>query len=254
MILLLGGTSSTSPLALGLARAGYRVLVSKATDVPLEVGDHAGIETRWGPLDEEGLAALVAARQIRAIVDATHPYASLIRATAARVARAMAVPYLSFSRGSAVAPDDSSVQWVADHAAAAAAAFVPRRPVLLTTGARHLAPYVEESRRTGVRLVARVLDHPDSLASCRQAGLSPAQVITGRGPYSLEENLRQIRRFEIGVLVTKDSGPAGGTREKLRAAEAAGCRVIVIARPAQADAGSFTDVDALVAELARLVG
>jgi hypothetical protein len=30
--------------------------------------------------------------------------------------------------------------------------------------------------------------------------------------------------------------------------------VIVIARPAQADAGSFTDVDALVAELARLVG
>ena len=41
MILLLGGTSSTAEIALGLAAAGYRVLVSQATDVPLDVGRHA---------------------------------------------------------------------------------------------------------------------------------------------------------------------------------------------------------------------
>ncbi len=35
MILLLGGTSDAAPLARQLAQAGYRVLVSQATDTPL---------------------------------------------------------------------------------------------------------------------------------------------------------------------------------------------------------------------------
>ena len=82
MILLLGGTGDSAEIALGLAGVGYRVLVSQATDVPLDAGRHARIESRCGPLDESGLADLVAGRKIRAVVDATHPYAVTIRATA----------------------------------------------------------------------------------------------------------------------------------------------------------------------------
>ena len=63
MILLLGGTGVTAEIALGLARGGYRVLVSRATDVPLDVGQHAGIESRWGELDDRGLAELIAQRK-----------------------------------------------------------------------------------------------------------------------------------------------------------------------------------------------
>lgn len=82
MILLLGGTSDAQPIALCLAEAGYRVLVSQATDVPLETPLHGNIEARCGPLDECGLAALVDRRAVRAIVDAAHPYAVAAHAAA----------------------------------------------------------------------------------------------------------------------------------------------------------------------------
>lgn len=40
MILLLGGTSDTAPIARGLAAVGLPVLVSTATDIDLDVGVH----------------------------------------------------------------------------------------------------------------------------------------------------------------------------------------------------------------------
>ena len=43
MILLLGGTSETAPIAEGLANAGHFVLVSNCTDTPLNTGAHAAI-------------------------------------------------------------------------------------------------------------------------------------------------------------------------------------------------------------------
>jgi precorrin-6A/cobalt-precorrin-6A reductase len=198
---------------------------------------------------------LIAQRNIHAIVDATHPYAGVIRATARRVAGSRGIPYLSLTREAAIAADDPQVQWAADHAAAAVTAFSSGRPVLLTTGSKNLASYVAEARRTGQTLVVRVLDHADSIAACRRAGIADSQMILGRGPYTVADNRRQIRQFGIGVLVTKDSGPAGGTAEKLAAAQAENCQVIVIARPSIDDLGGnadgFTDIDELLAELAR---
>ncbi len=74
-----------------------------------------------------------------------------------------------------------------------------------------------------------------------------------RGPFSVEENRRQLRAFGIGVLVTKDSGQAGGTAEKLQAAQAEGCRVVVVRRPAQENERFFSHIDSLLQSLADAV-
>jgi precorrin-6A/cobalt-precorrin-6A reductase len=109
MLLLLGGTSQTAAVALELARRGYRVLVSKATDVPLDVGDHPHIETRCGALDDEGLAELIHSRGIAAVVDVTHPYAIEIHARARRVARVLGIPYLPLVRPTSIDPAAANV-------------------------------------------------------------------------------------------------------------------------------------------------
>jgi precorrin-6A/cobalt-precorrin-6A reductase len=253
MILLLGGTSHTVPIAQGLAQRGYRVLVSKATDVPLAVGNDPRIEVRSGPLDDNALAALINRRGIRAIVDATHPYAAAIHNRAARVAEAMGIPCLTLLRPSSIDPADPNVLFVSDHASAARLAFAFGRPVLLTTGSKNLTPYVEESQRAGLALIVRVLDHPTSMAACRAAGIADEQILGGRGPFSLETNRQQIRAHGIGVLVTKDSGPAGGTAEKLEAARVEGCRVIVVQRPPCASHRAFTSVEALLGAAVALL-
>jgi precorrin-6A/cobalt-precorrin-6A reductase len=144
----------------------------------------------------------------------------------------MALPYLRWLRPAALA-EETGLTFAADHAQAAAPAFSFGAPVLLTIGSKNLEPYVRESRRTGLPVIARVLDHPDSRATCQKQGLAPEAVVTGKGPFSEEQNRALIRKFGIGVLVTKDSGKAGGVPEKLEAARQEGCRVVVVRRPEQ---------------------
>jgi len=62
-------------------------------------------------------------------------------------------------------------------------------------------------------------------------GILPETIITGKGPFSADENRSTIRNFRIGILVTKDSGKVGGVSEKLEAARLEGCRVVVARRP-----------------------
>jgi precorrin-6A/cobalt-precorrin-6A reductase len=251
MILLLGGTSETAPLAEAIAGAGFAVLVSTASDVPLEVGNHPRISHRCGPLDVEGMAQLVADRNIKAIVDASHPYASAVHAHAKKTAEALHIPYLAWSRPSCLG-NEEFVALAQDHEEASRLAFSFGKPVLLTTGSRNLAPYAAESARTGVVLIARVLDHPDSILACAAAGIPPEKVITGRGPFSLTQNLSTIKKFHIGVIVTKDSGPAGGVPEKAEAARLADCRLVVILRPDNSHDLSYNDIPRLIAALTRL--
>jgi precorrin-6x reductase len=337
MVLLIGGTSETAPLAAGLAGAGYAVLVSTATEAPLAIGDNPRIRRRSGRLDAEGLAGLCRKEGIRAIVDAAHPYAVAAHAAAAAAAARLGIPCLTFRRptiftadngrsphtGDAVipggettpaptvgyssgpdrspgcptaatdvsdhggdrmtlpvdvkdvttpnrskkpgsprwpsggaAPDTPSppIRFAADHGEAARIAFADGRPVLLTTGSRNLAPYAAEAHRTGVPLAARVLDAPESLAACAAAGIPAERIIAARGPFSTAENLAAIGRFGIGVIVTKESGEAGGLEAKLAAAAAADCVVVLIRRPEIPAAGPiFADPAALVAALRRLV-
>jgi precorrin-6A/cobalt-precorrin-6A reductase len=248
MILLLGGTSETAPLAEAIADAGYEVLVSTATDVPLAVGNRPRISHRNGRLTEDEMTALVRERAVCAIVDATHPYASNIRATAERVAAQAKIPYLTFVRPGGIGAQDG-VRFASDHAKAAGLACETGKPILLTVGSKNVGVYAEEAARCKVPLVARVLPHPNSLQLCRAAGLHDDRIITGRGPFSVEENRRLIRQFGIGVIVTKDSGEAGGVPAKLEAARAERCLLIVVGRPPQSSVNAFDDMHALVQAL-----
>ena len=92
MILLIGGTSETASLASGIAAAGYAVLVSTATDVPLAIEEHPRIHRRMGRLDEAGLVTLAKEKGIRAIVDAAHPYAVAAHAAAQNAAKRLENP------------------------------------------------------------------------------------------------------------------------------------------------------------------
>lgn len=252
MILLLGGTSETAPLATALAEAGYSVLVSTATSVPLDVGSHPQILRRSGKLDRQEMRQLVKECGIRLIVDASHPYAEEASSTARSVAAELNLPCLRWSRPSAVHADDV-VHLAADHTHAATLACSFGKPVLLTIGTRNLAPYAAEARLRRVMLVARVLPHEDSLTATAKAGIAPELTVTGRGPFSLEENLSTIIGFGIGCLVTKDSGEAGGVPAKMEAARLTGCQVVVVERPKDPAAASFAEVSELVSAVrARL--
>ena len=254
MILLLGGTSETAGLAAALQDRGFPVLVATATDAPLALP--AGTRRRCGRLDAQGLAALLVREGLRAVVDGGHPFATELHAAAQLAADAAGLPLFRFERPD-LRPEGAHVRTCADHAGAAVLAFAlasaldpPRgRPVLLSTGSRHLVPYVREARRTGLALYARVLDAPESLAACEAAGLPAARILALRGPFDLATQREHLRRTGAGVLVAKASGLAGGLDRKAEATRLEGVRLVVVARPAST--GGWSDPRSLAAAVAE---
>lgn len=245
VILLLGGTSESAPLAMGLAEAGFSVLVSTATDVPLDVGEHPMIRRRAGALDEKSLEKIIVDERVEAVVDAAHPYAAAIHPVAKEVAARMGLAYFRWMRPAALGTA-ASVHSAVDHVEAARVACSFGRPVLLTTGSRNIQPYVRAARYSGIRLVARVLASAPSVEAARAAGVSEENIVTGRGPFSFEDNVSTIRRFRIGVIVTKDSGEAGGVPAKLDAARSEGCEVVLVKRPQESPDAVFSDMADLI--------
>ena len=90
---------------------------------------------------------------------------------------------------------------------------------------------------------ARVLNHPDSVTACHDAGLSDSEMLCADGPFKVEENIKHLQSF--GVLVTKDSGEAGGVDTKLEAARQCGCEVVVVERPSRPVPG-YASIEELV--------
>jgi precorrin-6A/cobalt-precorrin-6A reductase len=240
MILLLGGTSETVAIAEALVAKGHAMLVSTATTMPLRGQLPEGVRTRNGMLDEQGIENLIRSEKITAVVDATHPYAEAVSQNAWQACQATGVRYLAYERPCASL---ESAYRVPNHQSAAKQAFSFGKPVFLTIGVRNLAPYIAEARRHGIALKARVLNHPDSVAACHDAGLSEREILCADGPFTVEENSSHMKGF--GVLVTKDSGEAGGVDTKVEAARQSGCEVVVIERPKRPMPG-YTSVEALV--------
>ena len=252
VILLLGGTGDSAPIVRALARRGLRVLVSTVTDHPLTLPSHPAVERRVGAFDDASLSRWVEARGVLAIVDATHPYAEVIGPIGRRIAEKHRIPYFRFTRPPT--PALSKVVSIAEsHARAAQIACGFGGPVLLTVGSKHLGDYVREANRVSVPLFVRVLDRKESVDACLALGLSSTAVIAARGPFTVEENIAHIRHFGVGVLVTKESGAAGGVAEKLAAAERTGCRVVVVERPRECEKESHTDVEEMVAAILKCI-
>ncbi len=249
MILLFGGTSETAPIAEKIAGAGFDVLASTATDVELSVGDHPRIRRRRGRLNMDQMIELIEAEGIRCVVDATHPFARDASITIAKAAKSAGIGLLTYTRDSEVYEYENMAA-VDTHEQAAALAFYYGKPALLTIGSNNAGPYAAEARRTGLTVVARVLDHPASIEACRKAGLNDDEIIAMRGPFSVEQNIDHINQIGAGVLVTKDSGKPGGVPEKVEAARRTGIHVVLVNRPPEDNVKSFKNIDDIVVALA----
>lgn len=104
--------------------------------------------------------------------------------------------------------------------------------ILLTSGSKDL-PLFCSDENVRKRLYVRVIPSMESLEICHKNQLEGRQIIAMQGPFSLQMNLAQICDYKIGLLVTKESGQAGGFDEKIEAACQAGIKCLVIKKPAE---------------------
>jgi precorrin-6A/cobalt-precorrin-6A reductase len=232
-----------------LLRNGHRVLVSTATETPLNIPAGPRIAHRTGRLDEEGLVHLLQEAAVTFVVDATHPYAEQAHRVAYTAAARAGIRCFRWVRPATDLTSYSGILRASNHQEAARLAVVAGHTILLTVGSKNLAPYVSEAARRGRRLIARVLPEASSLEACRLAGLTEKYVVAARGPFSIEENRAILRRLGADVLVTKDGGEAGGLPAKLIAAKQEGCQVVLVTRPLEINSNQVRTVEELLQAL-----
>lgn len=237
-ILLFAGTSEGRRLAERLSACGVFLYVSVATEYGEQLLNKTQAFILQGRMDREEMAAFLRAHPIDCVVDATHPYAALATENIRAACRETGTDYLRLLRGDAAASWQEECLYVKTAQEAAKVLADLAGNVLLTTGSKELSTFVGIPRYQD-RLFVRMLPTEEAIHKGLSLGFSSSHLICMQGPFSEELNLALFHQFQIQILVTKESGQAGGFWEKLRAAKRADVRAIVIGRPPQVPGLSF---------------
>ena len=221
-VLILGGTTEARLLAERLAgRADLNVMLSLAgrtasparQPVPVRSGGFGGAA---------GLARYLVSERIGALIDATHPYASIISDNAVAATRQLGVPLLVLRRPPWIATAGDRWTEVADvRDAVRALGELPRR-VFVALGRNELAPFNEAAQHFYLIRSVDPVDPP--------LPLPHVSYVTGRGPFSEANDRALMTEHRIEFVIAKNSGGAA-TYGKIAAARALQIGVIMLRRP-----------------------
>jgi len=241
MVLVLGGTTEAVQITNCLRERGFSVYYSKATAYPQKV--KADNEKK---LTKAELEKLVQDKQVKVIVDGTHPFAQKIKAVAREVCAAKKIAYIRYERPFAKV-NLSNCFFAPTFALAAQKAASLGKKILVLTGVNSLELIIAALKDKDVQLFARVLDWPASRAKAEKL-LGKDRFVSGHPPFTLEQNLALLARFQAEVMITKESGWQGGLQEKVQAAQLKNVPVVIVKRPLPVSEAVFS-IKALLAKV-----
>ena len=212
MILVFGGTTEGRSAAEVLEEAGSLYYYSTKMGEQ-ELTLHHGVRID-GAMDAEAMKAFCRNHQIRLIVDAAHPFASMLHQTIGKVASDMRIPVIRYDR--IYPPRDPDITWIDDYLE------VPTdiHTLLATTGVQSISKlkWLEE---LGVKIIYRILRRESSLLMAYEQGATDEQLCY------YEDGLLP----KADAILLKESGLSGGFVEKVEEAREKGMRIIVLKRP-----------------------
>lgn len=253
-ILIFGGTTEGRLLAEYCHQQEIEAYVSVVSGYGADLlPESEYLHVLSGRMAGDAMEGFMKRASIRAVFDATHPYAAEATRNIKEACGRAGVSYLRVTRESAAAENpggDSgkgpaaafASQVVYVHSVEEAVCYLKDREgdILVTTGIKELAAYTalpgyEE------RLYVRVLPSCAAISACEDVGIRGKRIIAMQGPFSEEMNRAMMRQLGVRYLVTKEAGTAGGFLEKLSAAEALSVTAVVIGRPLEERDGITLD-------------
>lgn len=224
-ILLFGGTEEGRKIARLLSEKNIAALVCVATEYGAQLLP-PDIDFLQGRLDENEMCALIKKHNFCLCIDATHPYAVDVSRNIAVACGKTGLKMVRIIRKSIEAESSmyfnkpsEIVEYLADKGG----------NVFVSTGSKELGEFAKIKER----VFARVLPSAEVVKMCNDMGFSGKHLICMQGPFSVELNAAMLRETNSKFLVTKESGVAGGFKEKIEAAEKTGAIPLILRRPTE---------------------
>ncbi|EHV0153401.1 TPA: precorrin-6A reductase [Enterococcus faecalis] len=241
MILVLGGTSDSLGIAEQLEQEGRNVCFSVVSDYGEQLALKKVSHVVKGRLTKEDMVRFIQENQVDVLLDATHPFAAIVSKTAIEAAKTANIPYVRYERPRVdlktsirVKDTDEACQWVKTHIDG---------PVYLTTGSKTLHEFRDKLPLE--MIVARVLPTAEVLQQTEALGFQAHQIEGIKGPFSVDMNKALMTKNQAAVMITKESGIAGGILEKIEACDVLGIPCVVITRESIAYPILFHEVEEL---------
>ena len=218
-LLVLAGTSDARKLLEGLKGAAVIASLAGVTRSPMKLP----VTTRKGGFGGvDGFRDYLVDNDIKGVIDATHPFASIMTQTAAMVCAELGLPHVILQRLEWVKGPEDCWHFV-DNVAETAKIIPVGSTVFLGTGRKTLPEYTCLDGRT---LLARVIDPPETPVLVGFNGT----FLIGSPPFSIAEEVALFRDKGIEWLVVKNAG-GQKSQSKLDAARELGLPVVMINRP-----------------------
>lgn len=232
-LLVLAGTSDARKVLECLEGTDVTASLAGETRSPAElpattrIGGFGGVE---------GFRDYLIAHNIKGVLDATHPFASVMTHTAAKVCDDLKLPHVVLQRvGWKPQAGDT---WHYVGSVVQTADIIPKgATVFLGTGRKTLPEFACLSGRT---LINRVIDTPQ-----KPFPFENGEFLVGTPPFTIAEEVAMFREKRIDWVVVKNAG-GDKSRSKLDAARELGLPVVLIKRPKLPKADIVKTVDAAV--------
>lgn len=239
-IWIIGGTSEGRGLVKELAQLDMEIYVSVATMYGAKlIEQHSNVKVLPERMDLAAMQAFLAEHQPDCVIDATHPYATVVTQTVKEACALSGTEYLRLVRPAEAGYGSAIV--VHDFSEAAEVLSHTEGKIFLTTGSKNLPDFTAVPDYSE-RIALRILPMQDSLAKAVELGYKPANIVCMQGPFEEDLNIAMIKHFNAKYLVTKDSGKAGGFEEKIAAAHEAGAELVIIARSENEHGSGYADI------------
>ncbi|MCB5203456.1 cobalt-precorrin-6A reductase [Neorhizobium sp. T786] len=243
-ILILGGTAESRQLAERMAKdIRYAVELSLAgrtrspveQPVPVWIGGFGGAE---------GLADHLRQRDVKLMIDATHPYAARMSRNAVEAARLADIPLIALRRAPWKRQEGDLWHDVGGVPQAVSALGDSPRRVFLTLGRQELLPFEAAPQHD---YLIRSVDPIEPALELPQA-----RYLTSRGPFVEADEMALLQQNKIEVIVAKNSGgPA--SYGKIAAARALGIEVVLIQRPELPEVASVDSVEEALSRIDHIL-
>ena len=224
-LLIFGGTTEGRQLAEYCAQKHIRADVSVATEYGASLLPE-GVGTICGKLDCSEMAKLINSKDYSLVIDATHPYAIEATQNIKTACKNTDTAYIRLMRkkadllGRTVKDIDEMIQVLNNSDSI----------ILSTLGSKslHDLTHIKDYHS---RIWIRVLPSDSILEQALKLGYAPEKIIQEKGPFTIEQNIAHLKKSGAEILITKESGNAGGYMEKAEAARINGTEIITLTRP-----------------------
>ena len=214
MILVFGGTTEGRKAAEVLEEAGKSYFYSTKTGEQ-NISLHYGIRID-GAMDKDAMHLFCVDHNIRLIVDAAHPFASMLHRTIGEVAKSLHLPVVRYER--IYPPRDTDITWIDDYSQ------VPTdiHTLLATTGVQSIE-HLKWLETKGVKVFYRILNRESSIKLGHRQGALDNQLCFYENGDTID--------VDADAILLKESGLSGGFVEKVEAARKKRMRIIALKRP-----------------------